>query len=160
MYQKEKWRVITGHARFHFEGRTRDRKNDESIFIPVGSYHRCENASPIEDLIIDIRLGEQNWVIEERFFRNFFAYLGDCHITKSEHSIFQLLLFLYTVDGPLAVLVPGSRWIGRSVSWLLMFVAGVVIGEYLLGYQTSYEAYYAGEGFMRNRVLTIQRYRT
>lgn len=82
--------------------------------------------------------------VQERFFRNFFSYLDDCVMTKTEPSIFQLLLFLYGADTPLAVPVPGPRWIGRSISWLVMYIAGVIIGEYLLGYQITYKEYYVG----------------
>ena len=144
MYQREEFHVQSGHARFYISGATHSRHADESIFIPVEAYHRFENASPSEDLIVDIALDPRDAVMEERFFRNFFAYLGDCKNMGRGPSIFQLLLFLYTVDGPLAVPIPGR--LGRGVSWFVMFVAGVVVGEWLLGYRRSYREYYVEEG--------------
>jgi len=35
-----------------------------------------------------------------------------------------------------------STFVGRQVCWLFMFVAGVVIGEWLLGYKGTYPEYY------------------
>lgn len=64
MYQKEEFHVITGRARFHLEGQTHERKDDEIFIIPVGAYHRFENASRTEDLVIQVRLDEQNWMME------------------------------------------------------------------------------------------------
>jgi hypothetical protein len=144
MYQREEFHVQRGHARFHISVVTHSRHADESIFIPVRAYLRLENASPSEDLIIDIALDVRDAVMEERIFRNFLAYLGDCESLGHGPSIFQLLLFLYTVDGPpLAVQIPGR--LGRGVSWFVMFVAGVVVGEWLLGYRREYREYYAEE---------------
>jgi hypothetical protein len=144
MYQREEFHVQRGHACFRISALTHSRHADEGIFIPLEAYVRFENASPSEDLIIDIALDPRDAVMEERFFRNFFAYLGDCERMGHGSSISQLLLFLYTVDGPpLAVPIPGR--LGRGVSWFVMFVAGVVVGEWLLGYRREYREYYAEE---------------
>jgi len=145
MYQVEEFRVGSGQAQFWLEGVEHDRSANEIIQIPIGTFHRFKNSSSSEPLIIDFRLDEQVWAMEESFFRNFFGYLDDCRKAKQEPSIFQLLRFLYSVNGPLAVPCPGPKWIGRQVSWLLAFVAGVVVGEWLLGYQASYPEYYQGK---------------
>ena len=142
LYQLEEFHVVTGQARFYLEGKPHDRKKDEIIQIPIGSYHRFENTGT-DRLIVDIRLDEQKWEMEVSFFRNFFGYLEDCRKAKMEPSIFQILRFLYAVDGPLAVPCLGPRWMGRQLSWLVMYLAGVVVGEYLLGYKGSYMEYYA-----------------
>lgn len=72
-------------------------------------------------------------------------YLEDCRTAKLEPSLFQILRFLYDVSGPLAVPIPVPgmpAFVGRSVSWALCYVGGVVVGEYLLGYKGSYAEYY------------------
>lgn len=145
MYQIEEFHVVSGQAQFWLEGVEHDRSANEIIQIPIGAYHRFKNSSPTEPLVIEFRLDEQVWVMEERFFRNFFGYLEDCTKVKQEPSIFQLLRFLYSVNGPLAVPCPGPRWIGRQLNWLLAFVAGVLVREWVLGYQESYPEYYHSE---------------
>ena len=71
----------------------------EIIHLPKGTYHRFENASATEPLVVKIRVDPPggNGVKEEMFFRNFFGYLEDCRWHGSEPSIFQLELFLHTV---------------------------------------------------------------
>lgn len=71
--------------------------------------------------------------------------MDDCRKAKLEPSLFQLLRLLYDISGPLAVPIPIPMlpaFVGRSVSWALCYVGGVVIGEYLLGYQVTYPEYY------------------
>jgi mannose-6-phosphate isomerase-like protein (cupin superfamily) len=143
MYQTEEFQVVSGLARFFLEGKTYLRNAGEVQFIPKGAYHCFENASEsAEDLVVDFRLDQQNWEMEERFFRNFFGYLDDCRKAKQSPSPFQMFRFLYGVNGPLAVPVPGPAWVGRLVSWVFMIVMGLLIGEWLLGYRGSYEEYY------------------
>ena len=145
MYQTEEFHIVSGTARFFLDGKTYIKQAGEIQFIPKGAYHCFENASEDGvDLVIEFRLDKQNWEMEERFFRNFFQYLDDCRKAKQSPSPFQLFRFLYSVDGPLAIPVPGSAWLGRQVSWAVMVVMGKVVGEWLLGYQGSYEEYYAG----------------
>lgn len=64
MYQKEEFHVVSGRARFHLEGLTHERNEDGIFEIPVGAYHRFENASLTDDLVIQVRLDEQDWVQE------------------------------------------------------------------------------------------------
>ena len=145
MYQLEEFRVISGKARFVLDGVSHIRGEGELIQIPTAVYHRFENASEDgQHLVIDFRLDPQDWVMEEKFFRNFFGYLDDVRKAGQQPSIFQVLLFLHSVDGPLAVPVfgPKSNWASRQVSWLLMMVVGVVIGEWVLGYKATYPEYY------------------
>jgi mannose-6-phosphate isomerase-like protein (cupin superfamily) len=146
MYQTEEFQVVSGVARFALDGEKIMRNAGEIQVIPKGRYHCFENASESgEDLVIDLRLDQQVWEMEERFFRNFFGYLEDCHKAKQSPSLFQILLFLHTVDGPLAIPVPGPAWLGRQISWVFMVVLGVVVGEWLLGYSGTYSAYYTDD---------------
>ena len=82
---------------------------------------------------------------EEQFFRNFFVYLEDCRKDGSQPSIFQLELFLHTIDGPLAIPVPGPDRVKWWVSRATMLLLGVVIGEWILGYKRTYPEYFSGK---------------
>ena len=145
-YQTEEFHVVSGTARFFLDGATHIRKPGDIQFIPMGSYHCYENASEDgEDLVIEFRLDEQKWEMEERFFRNFFGYLDDCRKAKQSPSLFQLMRFLYSVNAPLAIPVPGPAWVGRQVSWVVVLIMGLVVGEWLLGCKESYDEYYAGK---------------
>jgi hypothetical protein len=124
------------------------RGKGEVVQVPTGAFHSYENASETgEDLVVSLRLNEQTWVTEERFFRNFFGYLDDVRKAGQQPSIFQIFRFLHSINAPLAVPVLGakSHWVSRQVSWFILFVAGVVVGKWLLGYQDTYPEYYAGD---------------
>lgn len=108
----------------------------------MGAYHRFENASKTEPLVVDIGLDPSRRTAEERFFRNFMGYLDDCRKAGRKPSGLQLLRYLYGVDGPIALPVPGPEALGRAISWLFMVVLGVVVGEWVLGYKASYVEYY------------------
>ncbi|CAG8955680.1 hypothetical protein HYFRA_00010945 [Hymenoscyphus fraxineus] len=120
---------------------------DPPVHLPMGTYHRFENASDSEELVVKLRIDPpgSNAVNEEQFFRNFLGYLEDCRIHGSEPSIFQLELFLYTVDVSLAIPCPGSDGVKWWVSRIVMFILGVVIGEWMLGYKRTYPEYYSGK---------------
>jgi mannose-6-phosphate isomerase-like protein (cupin superfamily) len=145
IYQTESFKVKSGAARFFLRDKQFVVQENGTTHIPIGYYHKFENASKDEPLVIDIRLDEQVWQMEESFFRNFFGYLEDCRKASVEPSLFQLERFLYSMDVPLAIPVPGPEWLGRAVSWSFMVVTGVVVGEWMLGYKGSYPEYYVGE---------------
>ena len=145
MYQVEYFRIVSGKGLFHLSGKQITVEKDKVITIPVGAYHRFENGSTTEPLVVDITLTPPERAKEERFFRNFFGYLEDCRKAKMEPSLFQLLRFLHAVDGPLALPVPAPVWVRHWIDWAFMMVGGVMIGEWLLGYQESYKEYYKGE---------------
>jgi len=55
---------------------------------------------------------------------------------------------MYDVNAPLAVPLPVPflpAFIGRWVSWMVAYIDGVVVGEWLLGYKPSYDDYYKKE---------------
>jgi mannose-6-phosphate isomerase-like protein (cupin superfamily) len=107
--------------------------------IPAGQYHRFENASKTEDLVLDIHLTPESYEDEMKFFRNFFGYLDDCKKAKVEPSLFQLLVFLHSADTPLALPLP-TEWLGRWVSRVVLIV--IAFWGRLLGYKDSYSEYY------------------
>lgn len=108
--------------------------------IPKGRYHRFENASKTEDLVVDIHLAPEAYESEQRFFRNFFGYLDDCKRTRTTPSFFQLLVFLHSADTPLAVPLPWEG-LGKVASRVLLTVTAFW-GKWVLGYRDSYVEYY------------------
>ncbi|KAG4425519.1 hypothetical protein IFR04_001438 [Cadophora malorum] len=108
--------------------------------IPAGRYHRFENNSADDDLVVDVHLTPETYEEEQRFFRNFFGYLDDCKKAKTEPSLFQLLVFLYEADTPLALPLP-TEWLGRAVSRAFLIVVAIW-GKYGLGYKATYSEYY------------------
>jgi mannose-6-phosphate isomerase-like protein (cupin superfamily) len=108
--------------------------------IPAGQYHRFENASKTEDLVVDIHLTPEDYENEQKFFRNFFGYLDDCKKDKMEPSLFQLLVFLHSADTPLAIPLPWE-WLGVIVSRVFL-IAVASWGKFVLGYQDNYREYY------------------
>ncbi|KAL0485706.1 RmlC-like cupin [Acrasis kona] len=149
-YQDESFYIDDGTAEFFMseDGSVPSLNNSitkntgEEMFVPAGAYHRFESKG--EKLSISFYLSPKDRVVEERFFRNFFGYLDDCLKAQVEPSIFQLLRFLYDVGSPLAVPMPHilGPSVGRAVSRFICWFGGLVIGEYGLGYQESYDSYY------------------
>jgi len=104
------------------------------------TYHKFENSSKTEPLVVNVQLDPEDYENEQRFFRNFFGYLDDCRRTKSEPSIFQLMVFLHAADTPLALPLP-NEWLGVIVSRLFLNVMAFV-GAWVLGYRVTYSEYY------------------
>jgi len=147
IYQSEYFNVRSGTGNF-FRGQdpkpfiqlSSEEGKPKQASIPAGQYHRFENASATEDFVLDIHLTPEDYENEQRFFRNFFGYLDDCKKAKKEPSFFQLLVFLYSADTPLALPAP-TEFIGRWASRVfLIVVAGW--GRWVLGYKSSYPEYY------------------
>ncbi|EXJ65516.1 hypothetical protein A1O7_01857 [Cladophialophora yegresii CBS 114405] len=103
-------------------------------------YHKFENASKTQSLVVDVQLDPGDYEAEQRFFRNFFGYLDDCRKAKMEPSPFQLFVFLHAADTPVALPLP-NEWLGVIVSWVFLTVMASV-GRWVLGYQASYPEYY------------------
>lgn len=149
MHQTEHFQVVEGTANMYFGLDSKpsavlsSKGGRSTATLGPNRYHRFENASSTEDLKINIQLDPENYENECRFFRNFFGYLDDCKKTKSEPSIFQLMVFLHSADTPLAIPMPLASMepIGIWVSWVLMIVLAFV-GRYLMGYQSCYPEYY------------------
>ncbi|KAE9968965.1 hypothetical protein EG328_007150 [Venturia inaequalis] len=111
--------------------------------IPRKTYHRFENASETETLVIDIHLSPEDYESEQRFFRNFFGYLDDCKSAKVAPSLFQLLVFLHAADTPLALPLPNHTlglWVSRA-----FLIGAALVGRWVLGYGVSYDEYYVGQ---------------
>jgi hypothetical protein len=78
-----------------------------------------------------------------RFFRNTLGYIDDCVKAKVSPSPFQLCLFLYEADMPIAV-SPGPEWIAKWSDWAFTLFMGKCVGQWVLGYQGTYAEYFQG----------------
>lgn len=117
-----------------------DKGFNRTASIPAGRYHRFENASKTEKLVVDIQLDPEAYDSEERFFRNFFGYLDDCKNAKTAPSLFQLMVFLHSADTPLALPLPWE-FLGVLVSRVFLIVVATW-GRWVLGYQSNYLEYF------------------
>jgi len=103
-------------------------------------YHKFENASKTQDLVIDVQLDPEDYEREQKFFRNFFGYLDDCRKSRMAPSLFQLLVFLHEADTPLGLPLPNERlgvWASRAFLVVMAFS-----GRWLLGYKATYPEYH------------------
>ncbi|ETI26879.1 hypothetical protein G647_09978 [Cladophialophora carrionii CBS 160.54] len=71
--------------------------------VPPRTYHKFENASKTQPLVVDVQLDLEDYEGEQRFFRNFFGYLDDCRKSEMEPNPFQLFVFLHAADTPVAL---------------------------------------------------------
>lgn len=140
--QVEVFKVEKGAAIFTIDGKSRRiTPNDGLVTIPTGAYHTYDvDPESQEDLVLLIWAYDKDGT-DEAFFRNMFCYMSDCKKNNVKPDMFQMLLFLHAADVSLAM--PSlPRWLGKIVSkWGLGFVGGKVIGEWLLGYKSSYKEY-------------------
>lgn len=119
MTQTEYFLVRSGHARFHLSGASKVYDAGTIATIPVRAYHRFENASDAEPLVVDIRLDPHRWEMEVSFFRNFFGYVEDCRVAGVQPSSLQLLRFLHAADTPWRFRCPGRS--GLGIGWIGCF---------------------------------------
>ena len=147
VHQSEKFHVVSGEGAFWIGLDSKpcmtlsSKPGQQSTGgVEAKRYHRFENASKIDDLVIDVQLDPEDYANEQRFFRNFFGYLDDCKKNKVAPSLFQLLVFLHSADTPLALPLP-NEWLGVWVS--RVFLIGVAFwGRWMLGYKTNYPEYF------------------
>lgn len=147
IYQDEFFRVQRGTGNFYrgldpkpFAVLSSAPGQPRTASIKAGRYHRFENASATEDLVVDVHLAPESYESEQRFFRNFFGYLDDCKRARAAPSFFQLLVFLHSADTPLALPLPWEG-LGRIASRILL-TATALWGKWVLGYRDTYPEYY------------------
>ena len=145
--QTEYFRVVSGEGEFWkgvgsepWTTLSSDPRKQSTASVPPRTYHKFENASKTESLVVDVRLDPEDYKNEERFFRNFFGYLDDCRKTKTAPSLFQLMVFLHAADTPLALPLL-NEWLGVFVSRIFLNVMAFW-GGWMLGYQVSYPEYH------------------
>jgi len=145
--QTEVFTVEKGTLIALLDGKHITYKAGESFLIKSGVYHTFTVDSSLdEDMILVVKLEKWQDGMDEKFFRNLFGYLDDCHRANVHPNLFQLLLILY--DSETSVVVPKvPKMIGKFMGrWLLGFVCGKIIGGKLLGFRASYKEYYAATG--------------
>ncbi|KAL9105015.1 MAG: hypothetical protein Q9163_000112 [Psora crenata] len=139
-YQTERFLVHSGTMRSTLEGQDKLISAGETIVIKPGLYHTYRNNSDTEQLIVSTGLDPSAHERDEAFFRNLYCYLDDCRKADMAPHIAQVCLFLYLFDCYLAI--PGPRSIAKPLSQALVFLLGVVVGKWLLGYKEIYPEYY------------------
>lgn len=112
----------------------------QSVTIQPGLYHMFHNHSQTEDLVFSMGLDPMERERDEAFFRNLYSYLDDCRMAGKSPHIAQLWLFHYFFDCYPAL--PGPKVLSRPLSQVLVFVVGVMVGKWLLGFKASYPEYY------------------
>lgn len=134
--QSEHFRIISGTVNL-FKGLAAepwkvlsDREDfEKTAMIPKKVYHRIENASSTEPLVLDVHLSPEEYESEQRFFRNFFGYLDDCRCDKIAPSPLQLFVFLHSADTPFALPI-SENWIGVTLSRLFLVLMAAWGGLY------------------------------
>ncbi|RPA92831.1 hypothetical protein L873DRAFT_1708235, partial [Choiromyces venosus 120613-1] len=154
-YHLRQWETFTvesGKVLVTIESKRHLLAPGESITVQVGEYHNFRNASDSEDLQILIEFprveGRDAAMMEEKFFRNYYSYAIDARSGgKGEPSPWQMMLFMWDAEMFLAFPIKGlPRTLQKAISWVVVFVGGVVIGDWLLGYKRTYPEYYEEPG--------------
>lgn len=148
--QQEFFHVTAGTCAFTLNRKTFTVSVGEEIVVPKGEYHIFKNASTEEPMTLEAWYDPADLAREERVFRNLCGYLND-HATgdggmAENMSILQLGLFAWEAHAMLCepmVLLRVPKFIGHPVSTALTWFLGVFLGSWMLGYQGSYEEYYA-----------------
>ncbi|KAL3421778.1 cupin [Phlyctema vagabunda] len=147
--QEEFFLVTSGNGLFTLDGREIVVPAGEKIVIPRGGYHRFTNASATAPMTLEAWYDPADHAREERFFRNLSGYLEDCasdgKAVLGNASLAQLALFCWEADvmlcePMLALKIPKS--IGVPAAVCLTWFLGVFIGNWMLGYKSTYEEYY------------------
>ena len=129
-YQDENFRVLGGRGDFYIGLDTQPAamleaapgaaaaatgSTAQTVTIKAGQYHRFENASATEDLVVAaVPLTPERYEGEACFFRSFFGYLNDCKTSATEPSVFQLMVFLDAASTPLGIPLPWEPLEGAS----------------------------------------------
>ncbi|KAL8791991.1 MAG: hypothetical protein Q9195_005409 [Heterodermia aff. obscurata] len=131
-HQTETFLIHSGAMRATLEGSDQTITAGESITIAPGLHHTFVNPSETEPLVVSTGLDPVERERDEAFFRNLKA--------GREPHVAQLMLFLHFFDCYPAL--PGPKRVSRPLSQVLVFVLGVVVGKWLLGFKESYSEYY------------------
>ncbi|KAG8627843.1 hypothetical protein KVT40_003716 [Elsinoe batatas] len=160
-YQEEQFFIRQGQYIFTLEDKTMhlSASSPQPILIPPGARHtfRADPHSPVPCIIeISTLLSPHQSLLSssssssssrasilgasERFFRNIYSYLEDCTVQGVSPSLPQLVLMLH--DAEISLAFPGPAGLARWVSWGFGVVVGKWVGEWWLGYRSSYPEYF------------------
>ncbi|KAI1807186.1 hypothetical protein F4811DRAFT_40573 [Daldinia bambusicola] len=116
-------------------------KDDGILEITPGTRHRFWAHSPVrENLVIKVWAEPQDLghTFDESFLRNGVGYLRNCQQQNMEPSIFQMALLGWSSD---IIFVTPPFWVPLWILKLVQYVIGFIIGQFLLGYRTTYPEY-------------------
>ncbi|KAK9899540.1 hypothetical protein P389DRAFT_207207 [Cystobasidium minutum MCA 4210] len=116
-------------------------KEGGRVSIPPGARHTFwVHESSTEDcsFIVWVKPQHVKNGLDEGFLRNFAGYLSDCDRDGLRPSVFQLLVFLWDAN---IVLTP-PFWMPLVILKGLHQVLATYVGQYLLGYKTTYPEYH------------------
>ena len=142
LLQNEEFYVESGRGVWYMQGKKIHLKTGDSLTIPRCIGHRFENDpdSP-EPLVILYQYDPARWDMEERFFRNVFAYFDDCRKQGVEISLLQVCVFCADAWMPADLIpCPGGDYVRVLVNAIFMWVAACM--GILCGYRRSYPEYY------------------
>ncbi|PSK59343.1 hypothetical protein B9Z65_3667 [Elsinoe australis] len=155
-YQEEQFYIRQGRYLFTLEGVTTpvSASDPQPVIIPPTARHtfRVDPTCPtpctieISTLLSPLQSSTKSSSTSdplgasERFFRNIYSYLEDCTRQNVAPSLPQLLLMLH--DAEVSLAFPGPAPLARWASWVFGFVGGKVLGQWWLGYRSSYPEYY------------------
>ncbi|GAM85120.1 hypothetical protein ANO11243_031240 [Dothideomycetidae sp. 11243] len=156
-YQDEFFHIKRGRYIFTLEGQsfTVSASDPQPVRVPATARHTFRvdpthdgpctieistAESPLQTAEHHPGLGGDVPGSSERFFRCIYSYLEDCHAQKVPPSLPQLLLMLH--DAEISLAFPGPAWLMRGLSWGFGLVVGKIVGQYALGYRSTYPEYY------------------
>ncbi|KAF3767333.1 hypothetical protein M406DRAFT_253352 [Cryphonectria parasitica EP155] len=141
-WQEETFHVMSGTARFTLGTNRAERlaAAGEVVVVPRREIHTFCNASEETGLVVEFVLDPVSRGTDEAYFRNVWGYRDDCRKAGIRRSFFQALLFMH--HGGIVMALPGPEMVFRYLGLLLNYVGGVMIGQVLLGYHSSYPEYY------------------
>ena len=56
--RSEHWSIVSGTAKISLDGKERDYHRNESIFVPMGMFHRISNETTKDLVVIEVSIGE------------------------------------------------------------------------------------------------------
>jgi quercetin dioxygenase-like cupin family protein len=154
LVQSETFTVLKGSGLWYRWGAKPIRlSKGDVITIPARAWHRFEcTPDPSEALEVQVSYDREAAEREERFFRNLQSYIGDCYRNGQEMSVWQLMVWtmwfgmsIDVTDGLFVSLGPLGEFANFMLSVLVTWSMGIW-GEYVLGYERSYEEYYLEKG--------------
>lgn len=63
--RSEHWSVVSGRATITMSGNTKEYSRNESIFVPMGTYHKISNETAKDLIVIEVSIGESAGSLEE-----------------------------------------------------------------------------------------------
>ncbi|KAK7225358.1 hypothetical protein V2G26_013361 [Clonostachys chloroleuca] len=142
LLQDEYFTIVAGGGTWHLWNKSVHLTKGDEIVVPARAWHWFESDPSVDEpLEIAVNYEAGYEAMEERFFRNTFGYVADCHEQGISPSIVQLMVFFMYNTMPPGIKTPGPEWLNMWFNTVFMYVVGSA-GQFLLGYRASYPEYY------------------